>query len=294
MNNSKLSIGTVQFGMQYGVANNLKKTDVRHVVKILDTAHKEGINALDTAPIYGNSEVVLGEALCGQNWNITTKIPPCEEDVVSASYLKTIKKSLCHSLLSLGVQIVDGLLVHNCDDLFKPGGRDIFFELKKLQSLGLIKKIGVSAYNSRQVEMTLDKFDIDLIQLPINILDQNLLIDGWLKKIKEKGIEIHARSVFLQGVLLMPRHTLPAYFSDIYNNIEDFIGHAHKLSLSCAELALGFVQNIDEIDKIIVGVNTINQLREIIEAKQVDLDIIEFRRISVNDPNYTNPSLWKL
>ena len=294
MNNSKLSIGTVQFGMQYGVANNLKKTDVRHVVKILDTAHKEGINALDTAPIYGNSEVVLGEALCGQNWNITTKIPPCEEDVVSASYLKTIKKSLCHSLLSLGVQIVDGLLVHNCDDLFKPGGRDIFFELKKLQSLGLIKKIGVSVYNSRQVEMTLDKFDIDLIQLPINILDQNLLIDGWLKKIKEKGIEIHARSVFLQGVLLMPRHTLPAYFSDIYNNIEDFIGHAHKLSLSCAELALGFVQNIDEIDKIIVGVNTINQLREIIEAKQVDLDIIEFRRISVNDPNYTNPSLWKL
>ena len=92
----------------------------------------------------------------------------------------------------------------------------------------------------------------------------------------------------------MPRHTLPAYFSDIYNNIEDFIGYAHKLSLSCAELALGFVQNIDEIDKIIVGVNTINQLREIIEAKQVDLDIIEFRRISVNDPNYTNPSLWKL
>jgi aryl-alcohol dehydrogenase-like predicted oxidoreductase len=142
--------------------------------------------------------------------------------------------------------------------------------------------------------MVLNKFNIDLIQLPINILDQNLLIDGWLKKIKEKGIEIHARSVFLQGVLLMPRHTLPAYFSDIYNNIEDFIGHAHKLSLSCAELALGFVQNIDEIDKIIVGVNTINQLREIIEAKQVDLDIIEFRRISVNDPNYTNPSLWKL
>ena len=294
MNNSKLSIGTVQFGMQYGVANNLKKTDVRHVVKILDTAHKEGINALDTAPIYGNSEVVLGEALCGQNWNITTKIPPCEEDVVSASYLKTIKKSLCHSLLSLGVQIVDGLLVHNCDDLFKPGGRDIFFELKKLQSLGLIKKIGVSVYTKDQILRVLDNFDIDLIQLPINILDQRLIHSGCLEKLKKKGVEIHARSVFLQGLLLMPLNMIPDYFSPIIKKIEMFYQSARGLSLSKLELALGYVMGIHEIDQILVGINTVSQLQEVIKATQVQINPIEFRHLSIDNKVYTNPSLWKI
>ena len=292
MNNSKLSIGTVQFGMQYGVANNLKKTDVRHVVKILDTAHKEGINALDTAPIYGNSEVVLGEALCGQNWNITTKIPPCEEDVVSASYLKTIKKSLCHSLLSLGVQIVDGLLVHNCDDLFKPGGRDIFFELKKLQSLGLIKKIGVSVYTKDQILRVLDNFDIDLIQLPINILDQRLIHSGCLEKLNKKGVEIHARSVFLQGLLLMPLNMIPDYFSPIIKNIKNFNEDANSLSMTALELALNYVVSIHEVDRVIVGVNTVQHIEDITSCKFKEITLKDFRGLSVKDPNFLNPSLW--
>ncbi len=292
MNNSKLSIGTVQFGMQYGVANNLKKTDFRHVVKILDTAYKEGINALDTAPIYGNSEVVLGKALCGQNWNITTKISPCEEDVVSASYLKTIKKSLRHSLLSLGVQIVDGLLVHNCDDLFKPGGRDIFFELKKLQSLGLIKKIGVSVYTEDQILRVLDNFDIDLIQLPINILDQRLIHSGCLEKLKKRGVEIHARSVFLQGLLLMPLNVIPDYFSPIIKNIKNFNEDANSLSMTALELALNYVVSIHEVDRVIVGVNTVQHIEDITSCKFKEITLKDFRGLSVKDPNFLNPSLW--
>lgn len=292
---SKLALGTAQFGLDYGISNVHGKTDKHNVNQILEFAYNNNIDTIDTAAMYGNAESVVGGSINNSHsWNIVTKTPYFSNDCIDKTCVKKLRESFKKSLLNLGKKNIYGLLIHSCDDLFKPGGSLLFKEMEALKSIGAVEKIGVSVYSSRQIEMVLNKFNIDLIQLPINILDQNLLIDGWLKKIKEKGIEIHARSVFLQGVLLMPRHTLPAYFSDIYNNIEDFIGHAHKLSLSCAELALGFVQNIDEIDKIIVGVNTINQLREIIEAKQVDLDIIEFRRISVNDPNYTNPSLWKL
>jgi aryl-alcohol dehydrogenase-like predicted oxidoreductase len=158
----------------------------------------------------------------------------------------------------------------------------------------MVKKIGVSAYSSKQIAAILDKFNIDLIQLPINIFDQHLFVDGWLEKLKNKNVEIHARSTFLQGLLLMPRTSIPTYFLPIKEKIELFSKSAQELSLSKLELALGYVMGINEIDKIVVGVNTIEQLREIIEATQVKVNPMEFTDVSIDNPIYTNPSLWKI
>lgn len=187
------------------------------------------------------------------------------------------------------------MLLHSGDDLLKPNGELLFKEMTMLKSSGLVRKIGVSVYSENQIERILDKFDIDLIQLPINILDQKLLLDGWLNKIKDKNIEIHARSVFLQGLLLMKKDLIPPYFSPIVQNIEGFYKLAKELSFNSLELALRFVLGIKEIDKVIVGVNTIKHLKEIVNiSKSGNFQYIECENIAVDNINYTNPSLWKV
>ena len=127
-----------------------------------------------------------------------------------------------------------------------------------------------------------------------DIFDQNLYTDWWLQKLKDNNVEIHARSVFLQGLLLMPINSIPAYFLPITEKIELFSKSAKELSLSKLELALGYVLGINEIDKIVVGVNTIGQLREIIEVEQIKINPMEFTDLSINNPIYTNPSLWQI
>jgi len=132
------------------------------------------------------------------------------------------------------------------------------------------------------------------VQLPINILDQRLLEGGQLSMLKKYGVEIHARSVFLQGLLLMPLKNISPWFNPIMNTLEALHVKASKLNMSTLQLALGFVQSISEVDKVVVGVNTLNQLREIISATSIYINTEEFSDLSINDPIYLNPSNWRV
>ena len=290
----KIALGSVQFGIPYGVSNNEGKTSKKQALSILNFAQKKGIRTIDTAPSYGDSERVLGKLFEGEEWDITTKTLPFNSKSINEEQIEQLRSVFRESLVSLHKKSIYGLLVHSCNDLLKPGGEKIFREMERLREIGMVKKIGVSVYNSKQIAAILDKFNIDLIQLPINIFDQHLFVDGWLEKLKNKNVEIHARSTFLQGLLLMPRTTIPTYFLPIKEKIELFSKSAQELSLSKLELALGYVMGINEIDKIVVGVNTIEQLREIIEATQVKVNPMEFTDVSIDNPIYTNPSLWKI
>jgi aryl-alcohol dehydrogenase-like predicted oxidoreductase len=290
----KIALGSVQFGIPYGVSNNEGKTSKKQALSILNFAQKKGIRTIDTAPSYGDSERVLGKLFEGEEWDITTKTLPFNSKSINEEQIEQLRSVFRESLVSLHKKSIYGLLVHSCNDLLKPGGEKIFREMERLREIGMVKKIGVSAYNSKQIAAILGKFNIDLIQLPINIFDQHLFVDGWLEKLKNKNVEIHARSAFLQGLLLMPRTSIPTYFLPIKEKIELFSKSAQELSLTKLELALGYVMGINEIDKIVVGVNTIEQLREIIEATQVKVNPMEFTDVSINNPIYTNPSLWKI
>ena len=290
----KIALGSVQFGIPYGVSNNEGKTSKKQALSILNFAQKKGIRTIDTAPSYGDSERVLGKLFEGEEWDITTKTLPFNSKSINEEQIEQLRSVFRESLVSLHKKSIYGLLVHSCNDLLKPGGEKIFREMERLREIGMVKKIGVSVYNSKQIAAILGKFNIDLIQLPINIFDQHLFVDGWLEKLKNKNVEIHARSAFLQGLLLMPRTTIPTYFLPIKEKIELFSKSAQELSLSKLELALGYVMGINEIDKIVVGVNTIEQLREIIEATQVKVNPMEFTDVSIDNPIYTNPSLWKI
>ncbi len=290
----KIAIGSAQFGMDYGVSNKYGKSDKSEVLKIVRYAYKNGVNLIDTAPSYGHSEKTLGEVINNQNWKIITKTPIFSDNYFDKSHSQYLRKSFYQSLSNLGQKNIYGFLIHSCEDLLKPGGKLLFQQMESLKAVGIIKKIGVSVYNSNQIESILEKYDIDIIQLPINIFDQHLFLDGWLDKLKNNNIEIHARSVFLQGLLLMQPEAIPKYFLPIKEKIELFSESARNLSLSKLELALAYVNGISEIDSIIVGVNTVTQFQEIINANKIKVEPLDFIENSTKNPKFTQPSLWKM
>ena len=290
----KIALGTAQFGMDYGLSNTHGKTDKYEVSKILQYAYDYGISLIDTASSYGDSEKILGEVITNYYCKLVTKTPHFSDSYIDNSHVVKLKESFHQSLFNLKQKDIYGLLLHSCDDLLKPGGGLLLQEMEDLKSMGVVKKIGVSLYNSEQIDIVLSKFNIDLVQLPINIFDQQLLIGGWLDKLKDYDVEIHARSAFLQGLLLMTNDLVPPYFFPIKKNLEAFYKSAKELSLSQLELALGYVMGVSEIDQVVVGVNTVEQLKEIIKATQVQINPMDFTDIYINDPAFTNPSLWKV
>ena len=294
---SKIALGSVQFGSNYGVSNKIGKTHKDTVGKIIQYAYKQGIDMLDTAPSYGDSESVVGELIYGDihkdnYWKVITKTPSFENGRIGNEQVDKLLNSFRLSQKKLAINVIYGLLIHNCDNIFLPGGEKLLNALEQLKKEGAIKKIGISVYNSDQIDRILDNFSIDLIQIPINILDQRLVNSGHLSKLKHNDIEIHARSVFLQGLLLMPIENIDPWFDPIKKVLYRFNIEARKRNLSALQLAFGFVQNIPEVDKIIVGVNTLKQLKEIVNIESTYFDPSEFSCLSVDNLKFINPSNW--
>ena len=277
----KLALGTVQFGLDYGVTNHDGQVAIDEVKNILDYAKDKGIDTLDTASGYGNSEQVLGEVGVN-NYRIITKTTPLKNGVDG------VIKGFHQSLDSLNIGQVDGLLIHNIDDTKDKRFGKLFYKLNELKEEGVIKKIGFSTYTPEQVDFLLENFDFDLIQVPFNVFDARLVEGGQLKALKKKNIEIHARSVFLQGVLLS-FDSLSDYFSTWDAQFEQYQGLVREKELSLLEYALNFALNTQELDKILVGVDSVNQLTDIVNAFKSDVDLKAFK---IDDINLLNPNLW--
>jgi aryl-alcohol dehydrogenase-like predicted oxidoreductase len=277
----KLAIGTAQFGLDYGATNQNGQVAIDEVKNILDYAKDKGIDTLDTASGYGNSEQVLGKAGVN-NYQIITKTTPLKNGVDG------VIKGFYQSLDYLNVGQVDGLLIHNIFDTKERQFSILLDRLNELKKEGLIKKIGFSTYTPEQVDFLLENFDFDLIQVPFNVFDTRLVEGGQLKALKKKSVEIHARSVFLQGVLLN-FDSLSDYFLTWDAQFERYQGVVREKELSLLEYALNFALNTQELDKILVGVDNVNQLTDIVNASKSDVDLKAFK---VDDINLLNPSLW--
>ena len=289
----KIALGTVQFGFDYGVSNTVGKVTRCNARKILKFAHESKIKTIDTSTMYGDSEKVVGE-FTNHDFNIVTKTQHFHGNSINNGHINQLIDGFNGSLLNLHRGKLYGLLVHSCKDLLKPGGSLLFKEMERLKNNGFVDKIGVSVYNKEQIDIILDNFKIDLIQLPVSILNQSLINNSSLYKLKLHDVEIHVRSVFLQGLLLMKKELLPKYFLPIEKKIDLFHSMAKELSLTNLELALAFVANIDEVDEIVVGVNSIDQLKEVVEASKLKIKLDNLRNLSVDNPIYTNPSLWNV
>ncbi|MFP5268885.1 aldo/keto reductase [Coleofasciculus sp.] len=292
----KLGIGTAQFGLDYGISNQEGKTPPAEVAKILDIAAHSGVRVIDTAPLYGTSEQVLGKTMPpGHHFDIVTKTPHFSKYSITSEEVNYLEETFHQSLLNLDQSSVYGLLVHRADDLLVENGHLLMAKMLDLKQQGLVSKVGASIYNSEQIERVLDKYSIDLVQLPINVLDQRFLLGGHLSMLKTKGIEIHARSVFLQGLLLMQPDSLPNYFDSIKAHLRAYHDVIARQDISPIEAALGFVNSIDEIDVVLCGINNRKQLQEIIVAleKSYTHESQELAFYAITDTSVLNPSEWR-
>ena len=185
---SRIGLGTAQFGMDYGITNQDGQPSLEEVAKIFQVAKDTGVRVVDTAAVYGNSEKVIGQTLDrDSHFRIITKMPPLRERALSNLEIDLVKKSLVRSLRRLQVSCVDGLLVHHSGDLLADGAEWLWETLCEFREKKLVNKIGVSVYNEEQLAEILENYEIDLVQLPLNVLDQRWARSGQLEELQQAG-----------------------------------------------------------------------------------------------------------
>ena len=196
----RLALGTVQFGLDYGIANAAGQVAPEEVARILTLAQQLGIDTLDTAINYGHSESVLGQ--CGISpWQVVTKLPALPDGALDVA--EWAHSHMRQSLARLGVVKVHAVLLHKPQDLLGKNGDALLKALQDIKLQGHAAKTGISVYSPEELECFYALHHFDLVQAPFSILDQRLLVSGWLTKLHDMGVEVHTRSAFLQGLLLM-------------------------------------------------------------------------------------------
>jgi aryl-alcohol dehydrogenase-like predicted oxidoreductase len=286
---SRLALGTVQFGMPYGISNKNGQIKIEEAEAIINCARGHRIDTLDTAIGYGGSESCLGK-IGVQDFNVVTKLPAVSNDVpdVKSWVFEQVEASL--KRLKLGK--LYAILLHQPEQLIDPiSGQALAEALMALKSQGYAKKIGVSVYKPEDLIKVSAVIDPDLIQAPFNLLDRRLASSEWFYSLKKQGVEIHARSVFLQGLLLMPRQEIPQSFerwSGVWNAYHEFLTNKHI----CATAAcLHFAFSHPQIDKIVVGVENRSQLQELIDQAR-EARVQDWPNVSCDDEALINPSKW--
>ncbi len=284
----RLALGTAQFGMPYGVANQAGQITLSEARKILQFASDHGIDVLDTAISYGESEIRLGQAGV-QNFKVVTKIPAipigCDDIAEWAS------KQITTSMSRLGVKGLYGLLLHRPQDLLGSNGKLFYETLLKFKGSGKIQKLGVSIYSPHELDDIDNFFNIELVQSPFNILDQRLYLSGWLDKLKIRDIEVHARSVFLQGLLLMRPSDRPSKFKRWSAFWSKWDGWIEQIGITPLSACIRFACNFPQIDRLVVGVDSMKQLQEILFASKGPLLEVPSWQDEINSDLFI-PSNW--
>ena len=288
---SKLALGSANFGLDYGIANNSGKISRSKLNDILLFAQEAGIEVIDTAQAYGDSEARIGELCCEAQFNFVTKIGL---EVANGSRDQNVTNSVKQSCRRLNQSRLYAVMLHRPEVLLGDRGREVVRELNMLKEEGVVSKVGVSIYSPEILTAISGVVKLDIVQVPFNLFDQQILSSGWSEKLKSNGVEIHTRSVFLQGLLLMQRSSLPEYFTNYwpahFNAWYEFLNYNRADAL---EVALKFALHQDWIDKIVVGVDSVSQLNALMEIEK-SLEPIDFPILGCNDPNLINPSKWDL
>jgi aryl-alcohol dehydrogenase-like predicted oxidoreductase len=287
----KLALGTVQFGIDYGINSTKGKVKPEEIKKILNYALLKNIDLLDTALTYGNSEKILGKVNVS-NFNVITKTRSFENLKINDNEMNLLNSDFHYSLENLKQNNIYALLVHNADDLIKPGAEKLFQQLQKLKQSKKIIKIGVSVYNYIQLKFILDNFDIDLVQLPFNILDRRMINNGMFTELKKRDIDIHVRSIFLQGLLLMSQQNRPNKFNRWSGLWKIWHEWLNDNGITALEATVRYSLSIKEISRVIVGVDTKDQLEQIMIASNGTLPKIP-SELYTNDVDLLNPSNWE-
>ncbi len=277
----KLGLGTVQFGQAYGVSKKHGQVPRDEVRAILDIARAAGIGLLDTAANYGEAETVLS-GLDTTGFRIVTKATNLAKGLnIALARVRESKRLLPNS---------DTVLVHMADDLGAQGGEDYWRGLLAMKDEGLFHKVGISAYVAQDPARLAERFRPDVMQVPVSMLDQRLLRDGSMKRMKALGVEIHARSIFLQGLLFLER--LPDSLAHALPRIEAVRQIIARAGATPLQAALAFALSRPEIDVALVGVAEAAQLAEILSATDAPVPKIDWDNCALTDEKVLTPSRW--
>lgn len=286
----KLILGTAQFGLDYGVANYDGKVPLSEVRTILHLADRHGINMLDTAAAYGNSEEVLG-TVGVTHFHVISKVPPMPEEISSPSTWAT--QVVEQSLSKLKLPKLYTLLFHRPLELIGPSGDALLKAVHKMKEASMIERFGISIYSPEELDQVTPYFNPDVVQAPLNIFDRRLITSGWLQALANKGVEVHARSVFLQGLLLMDANERPPYFDLWEKELHRYDSWLSERQISALEGCFGYLNGLDNISRIVVGVNTAAQLEQVIDSMAIGT-IEAPQNLTIKDEALINPSKWNL
>lgn len=284
--NSKIVIGSAQFGSDYGINNRKGELSLNEIKRIKNYAQKNSINSFETAQSYGSAEKKLGK-LNLTRFKIITKLQRLNK-IYSK---KAIDNHIKNSLKKLKVKKIYGLLVHDVNDLTGPNGSKVFKLLEKYKKKQIVKNLGVVVYNLKELKKVTKKFKFDIISVPCNIFDRRFIESEVIKKLKGSNVKIYARSIFLQGLLLLNVNKIPANFLKWKNEFLRFNNLSNRKKISKVEICTKFVLENDLIDKIIIGCDSFNQFKNIVDINYNKKLNLKFK-FKTNNEKLINPSLW--
>jgi aryl-alcohol dehydrogenase-like predicted oxidoreductase len=287
---TRLALGTVQFGLDYGVANSSGRVTEAEVGMILNRAAAAGIDTLDTAIAYGQSEECLGRVGMAA-WRVITKLPPLPQEI--SDLREWLDEQIGGSLRRLGIARLEALLLHRSSDLLGPHGKAYLGILADMKAAGLTRALGVSIYDPAELDRLWPIWKPDVVQAPCNVLDRRLIHSGWLDRLNRDGIRVHVRSAFLQGLLLMPAERRPDVFAPWKATLDRWSEWCKQREISPLRGALTFMRTLRGVEFVVIGVDSDAHLEECVEHFSA-LEPLPPDDLFSDDRNLIDPSRWKV
>ena len=284
---ASLGLGSAQFGGDYGISNSRGRVSEDEVRQILSLAADCKLLSIDASHHDGDVERILG-----RNWPFPSPFKPQVRTLRVEKGLDWLEARLRRSVDHMGLVRVHAAMVDSAEDLTGAQGDALWARLEKLKAEGLISKIGISAAYEDQPLLLARRFKPDLMQVPASILDQRMVRNGDIEALAELGVEVQVRSVFLQGLIFLPRESLPANLIPIGPHLSRVRRIMAESGADPLHAALSFAQNLKGVSTVIVGVTSAAELRAIIAASESKAPRINWDAMALNDEVALTPSLW--
>lgn len=275
---SKMTLGTVQLGLDYGIANNEGKPDEEKAFSIIDSALATGVNCLDTAADYGDSEKVIGKylAVCNKRRSELSIVTKFKLGKISSSDVEIVMmRSVEKSLINLNTDYLDILLMHDAKE-FSTFGNKITKIYEKLLSEGTVKLAGASCYEYKDIELMVNGDMYKAFQIPVNVLDMRITHGDGASRLKNKLV--FARSVFLQGLFFLNPANLKGNLREIGKYLIAINEIAQKMNITVAQLAVTYAMSLHYVDSLVIGVDNPVQVMEnakLVHSESFPQDVLD-------------------
>ena len=285
---NKIIVGSANFDQQYGVKKNfIKKNEIK---KLFNLAAKNKIKVIDTSPLYKESEKIIGQ-INNNRFKVISKIPKKPKNIKKKEIVDWLKKSAINSLANLKIKKFECLLLQDANSLLSKNGKEIYKGMRSIKKSEITSKIGISIYDFKTLGQIIKRFKFDLVQAPLNIFDQRLIETGWLNKLKKRKIEVHVRSIFLQGILLLGRDQLPKKIKKFDRDWIKWENWLKLKNLKALQACSLFIFNQNKLDGVVIGFNNQNQLNQILKIQKMKNFVSEFD-LNIKNNKLKDPRKW--